>query len=50
MSDESSTAFGPLVTTEWLSEHLADASLRLADCRWYLGEPARGRRAARGGW
>jgi thiosulfate/3-mercaptopyruvate sulfurtransferase len=34
---------GPLVTTEWLSRHLTDPSLRLADCRWYLGEPARGR-------
>ena len=38
------TEFGPLVSTAWLHEHLTDASLRLADCRWYLDEPARGRR------
>ncbi len=34
--------FGPLVTSRWLGEHLYDGTLRLADCRWYLGEPARG--------
>ncbi|MDJ0961734.1 MAG: sulfurtransferase [Acidimicrobiia bacterium] len=34
--------FGPLVTTTWLAAHLDDPQMRLADCRWYLGEPDRG--------
>ena len=33
---------GPLVPTSWLDDHLGDPDLRVADCRWYLGEPARG--------
>ncbi|NNC91518.1 MAG: sulfurtransferase [Acidimicrobiia bacterium] len=36
---------GPLVSTDWLSGHLNDTVLRLADVRWYPGEPDRGRRA-----
>jgi thiosulfate/3-mercaptopyruvate sulfurtransferase len=26
----------PLVSTDWLAEHLADEDLRIVDCRWYL--------------
>ncbi|HEV2126213.1 MAG TPA: sulfurtransferase [Chloroflexota bacterium] len=26
----------PLVSTEWLAEHLLDANVRIADVRWYL--------------
>lgn len=36
---------GPLVSTEWLAEHLDHSILRPADVRWYLGEPERGRAA-----
>ena len=36
---------GPLVTTDWLARHLDHSVLRLADVRWYLGEPERGRQA-----
>jgi thiosulfate/3-mercaptopyruvate sulfurtransferase len=36
---------GPLVSAEWLTEHLDHSVLRLADVRWYLGEPERGRAA-----
>lgn len=36
---------GPLVSAEWLTRHLDDPVMRLADVRWYLGEPDRGRRA-----
>lgn len=32
-----------LVTAEWLAAHLGDPAVRLADVRWYLTEPARGR-------
>lgn len=38
---------GPLVSAEWLTGHLDHAVLRLADVRWYLGEPERGREAFR---
>ncbi len=34
---------GPLVDVAWLQRHLDDPRLRLADCRWYLAEPERGR-------
>lgn len=34
-----------LVSTAWLDEHLADASVVVADCRWYLGDSEGGRRA-----
>ena len=44
MIDDTAPRFGPLVSTEWLERHLAGSSLRLADCRWYLGEADRGRR------
>jgi thiosulfate/3-mercaptopyruvate sulfurtransferase len=27
---------GPLVSTAWLAEHLADPAVRIVDCRWYL--------------
>jgi len=33
----------PLVSTEWLEGLLHDETLRIADCRWFLTEPARGR-------
>ena len=29
-------AEGPLVSTEWLAEHLDDPGVRVVDCRWYL--------------
>jgi len=32
-----------LVSTGWLAEHLDDAFLRVADVRWYLPAPAKGR-------
>lgn len=35
----------PLVTTEWLSEHLHDADLRVLDASWYLPGDARDPRA-----
>lgn len=38
---------GPIVSTDWLSRHLDHSVLRLADVRWYLGEPDRGRQAYR---
>ncbi len=38
---------GPLVSTDWLAGHLDDPQLRVADVRWYLGEPERGRTAYR---
>jgi thiosulfate/3-mercaptopyruvate sulfurtransferase len=30
------TAFGPLVTAEWLHAHIGDADVRVIDFRWYL--------------
>ena len=27
---------GPLVSTQWLAEHLDDPDVRVVDCRWYL--------------
>ena len=33
----------PIVSAGWLSERIDDPMLRVADCRWYLGEPLRGR-------
>mgnify|MGYP001826207463 FL=1 len=35
-------AHGPLVSAEELVESLDDPSLRIADVRWFLGEPGRG--------
>jgi len=43
VADGSTTS--PLVSTDWLAEHLDHSILRLADTRWYLGEPERGREA-----
>ena len=40
---EVTNRFGPLVDTDWLTEHLDHSPLRVVDCRWYLGEPERGR-------
>lgn len=34
---------GPLVSVGWLDDHRDDPALRIADCRWYLEEPGRGR-------
>ena len=38
MSSGKSEAFGPLVSTVWLAEHLAESAgdVRVVDCRWYL--------------
>ena len=30
------SGFGPLVTADWLHEHLSDRDLRVVDFRWYL--------------
>lgn len=32
----------PIVAAEWLLERHGDPLLRIADCRWYLGDPAAG--------
>lgn len=37
------TGLGPLVDVDWLTRHLWDPQLRLADCRWYLADAMRGR-------
>lgn len=34
--------FGPIVSTGWLEGHIDHQGLIAVDCRWYLGEPARG--------
>ncbi len=34
----------PLVTTEWLGDRLHDETVRIADCRFYLADPAQGLR------
>ena len=34
-----------LVSCDWLAEHLSDADLRVADVRWSLLDPSKGRRA-----
>lgn len=36
--------FGPLVTAEWLAEHLHDADLVIADVRWIHGQPGEAHR------
>jgi thiosulfate/3-mercaptopyruvate sulfurtransferase len=36
---------GPLVSTAWLAEHLADADLRILDATWYLPHLRRNARA-----
>jgi len=40
--------FGPIVSSEWLHEHLDEANLRIVDFRWYL-LGAKGRDAYAGG-
>lgn len=35
----------PVVTQQWLQEHLAHSRLRLVDCRYQVGMPAAGREA-----
>jgi thiosulfate/3-mercaptopyruvate sulfurtransferase len=42
------SVFGPLVTAEWLRQHLHDGDLRLIDFRWYL-DGRSGRDAYRAG-
>lgn len=37
-------ALKPLVTTEWLGDHLHDESIRIADCRFYFADPLQGLR------
>jgi thiosulfate/3-mercaptopyruvate sulfurtransferase len=36
---------GPIVSTDWLAEHLGDPDVRIADVRWYLNPARRGRDA-----
>jgi thiosulfate/3-mercaptopyruvate sulfurtransferase len=36
---------GPLVSVEALAPAISDPSLRVVDCRWYLGRPGDGRKA-----
>ena len=40
--------FGPLVSAEWLREHLSEPELRVIDLRWYL-DGRSGREAFEGG-
>jgi thiosulfate/3-mercaptopyruvate sulfurtransferase len=40
-------SFGPLVSAEWLREHLGEPGLVVVDCRFVLGEPGAGQRAWR---
>jgi thiosulfate/3-mercaptopyruvate sulfurtransferase len=35
-------AWGPLVDTRWLLEHLGEAGVVVVDCRWQLSEPGAG--------
>jgi thiosulfate/3-mercaptopyruvate sulfurtransferase len=44
-----SGAFGPLVSTDWLAEHIGDADVRVADVRWYLDPARKGSDAYRAG-
>ena len=38
-------AFGPLVSPEWLLDHLGQREVVVVDCRFVLGSPGAGRRA-----
>jgi thiosulfate/3-mercaptopyruvate sulfurtransferase len=38
-----SASVSPLISPEELSDRVSDPSLRVADVRWYLGKPGRGR-------
>lgn len=40
---------GPLVPVPWLAAAIDDPSLRVVDCRWYLGRPGDGRVAYESG-
>ncbi len=40
---------GPLITAEWLLEHLQDEHLRIVDCRFLLADSQAGRRAYEAG-
>jgi thiosulfate/3-mercaptopyruvate sulfurtransferase len=40
---------GPLVSVDWLREHLGDPVLRVVDCRFRLGEPGAGEALWRAG-
>jgi thiosulfate/3-mercaptopyruvate sulfurtransferase len=42
-------SFGPLVSAEWLREHLGEPGLVVADCRYVLGEAGAGERLWREG-
>jgi thiosulfate/3-mercaptopyruvate sulfurtransferase len=35
-------SFGPLVSADWLKDHLADQGVRVVDFRWYLARRAQG--------
>jgi len=39
----------PLISVEWLHQHLGDKQLRIVDCRFSLQDPLAGRRAYRDG-
>ena len=36
---------GPILSTDWLADHLRDPDLRVVDVRWYLDPARRGRDA-----
>jgi thiosulfate/3-mercaptopyruvate sulfurtransferase len=38
-------SFGPLVSVDWLGEHLGEPGLVVVDCRFVLGDPGAGGRA-----
>jgi thiosulfate/3-mercaptopyruvate sulfurtransferase len=40
---QSSKKLGPLVSAEWLAEHLEDPRVKVIDLRWYLGEKGKGK-------
>lgn len=42
-------AFGPLIDTAWLRDHLGEPGLAVVDCRFVLGRPGAGERAWREG-
>ena len=43
MTDQRRRSIEPIVSARWLTDNLGSPDLRLADCRWYLDEPNRGR-------
>lgn len=42
-------SFGPLVSVEWLTEHIGDPEVRVIDFRWYLAGRAQGALPVRNG-